>query len=78
MAKFYEVQEFTVADGWINTWASPENWAYYTSESDAWADVEYHLGECEIAVKAGRMIDAPARDSFRVVEVPDSVALKGL
>ena len=78
MTTFYEVQELTIADGWVNTWTSPDNWAYYNNKAEAQSDLDYHLNECVDAVARGDMMDAPSRDSFRIVEVADSVALKGL
>jgi hypothetical protein len=70
MANFYEVQEFTIADGWANTWASPENWAYYNTEAEAQSDLDYYLAECAAAAKSGFMADAPDRAAFRVVMLP--------
>ena len=77
MATFYEVQEFTTS-GWENTWNSPDNWAYYTNRAEAQEDLDYHLESCEDAFKRGLMADIPTRESFRIVEVSDSIALKGL
>jgi hypothetical protein len=77
MSTFYEVQEFT-ASGWQNTWVSPDNWAYYKTEKEAQSDLDCHLKNCADAVSLGYMMDAPSLDSFRIVEVADSIALKGL
>jgi hypothetical protein len=78
MATFYEVQENTIADGWINTWLSPDNWAYYNSIQEAQSDLDYHLNACLEAVKSGFMADAPSRDNFRIVEANPNLVFKGL
>jgi hypothetical protein len=77
MSKFYEVQELTNA-GWVNTWAGPDNWAYYTSIEEAQSDIEYHVENCAYSYKIGLIPDVPSLSSFRIVEVSDSIALKGL
>jgi hypothetical protein len=67
MATFYEVQELT-SEGWLNTWNSPDNWGFYNSKEEAQGDLSYYL-------KAFNMSKPQA---FRIVEVEDSIALKGL
>lgn len=77
MATFYEVQELTVS-GWVNTWNHQDNWAYYNTREEAQEDIDYHIQSCIYAYNEGRMMDVPLQDSYRIVEVADSVALKGL
>ena len=77
MTIFYEVQEDTVS-GWANTWVSPDNWAYYTNKEEAQSDIDFHLNACQDSFKRGLMMDVPRREDFRIVEVSNSIALKGL
>lgn len=77
MTIFYEVQELTTS-GWQNTWNSPDNWAFYTTREEAQSDLDYHITSCEDAFKRGFMVDVPSRKSYRIVEVADTIALRGL
>jgi hypothetical protein len=69
MSKRYEVQSFTVFDGWSACWQiNGEPWIF-ESEAEAEAEIREHIADCEDAVAKGDMPDAPTREDFRIVEV---------
>lgn len=71
----YEVQHFTLCDGWVNTWAvlhedgssEPETFA---TEADAEAAIIEFLDEIEDEFAVGQrdMDDGYSRDAFRIVK----------
>lgn len=70
MNKKYEVQEFTLCDGWTNTWSDDDGAStFQTKEEEAEAELDWFLQEMLEEVKAGNMEDAPDREDFRIVEV---------
>ena len=72
----YEVQTFTICDGWINTWEAvdkngtrvPETFA---TEAEAEAAIEEFLDDIEAEIEAGdrHPEDGYQGSDFRVVQV---------
>ena len=66
----YEVQEFTICDGWINTWRDEHDQpSYFDTMHDAFCELNSFLLDMQSAVKRGDMIDAPLIEDYRIVEV---------
>jgi hypothetical protein len=68
MSKF-EVQEYTLCDGWVNTWSDDEGATTFNSEAEAQDELDEYLRDMLQEVEAGNMADAPDREEFRIVEV---------
>jgi len=70
----YEVQHYTLLDGWINTWSYTEGDGVMQPETFATADeakaaLEEYFQDLEEEVRAGQ--SGPySRDEFRVRHVP--------
>lgn len=72
----YEVQQFTLCDGWVNTWriehadgsSEPETFA---SEHEAQAALDEFLAEIEAEIASGERApdEGYDRDEFRVVKI---------
>lgn len=64
----FEIQEFTLFDGWINTW-SDENGkpSQFKTEVEAWDELDGFLSDMQRAVNRGDMEDMPSRDDYRIV-----------
>lgn len=68
MTKF-EVQHFTLCDGWINTWTVDGEPETFDSYEDAEASLVYFLKQEIKAFKRGE-IDSPyEEDEFRISEI---------
>ena len=65
----YEVQEFTLCDGWINNWTTNGNREMFDTEVEAETALIEFLKDMQEAVNAGEMKDCPSREDFRIVEV---------
>ena len=71
----YEVQQYTLLDGWINTWSYAEGDGVMQPETFATADeaqaaLEEYFQDLEEEVRTGQ--SGPySRDEFRVQCVPD-------
>lgn len=69
----WEVQTFTICDGWVNCWAVEEN-GISTPETFSNRDAAHkaivdHVANCMLAVEFGDMQDAPTMDEFQIVFV---------
>ena len=76
MANKYEIQEFTICDGWINNWSHMDedgtvHKTYFASAEIAEEELDWFLHDMLEAVEAGNMQDAPDREEFRIVEVSE-------
>jgi len=69
MNKRYEVQEETLADGWINNWSSGGLPTIFDDVKSAEAELNYFIQDCKEAYLDGYMEDYPDKESFRIVEV---------
>jgi len=70
----YEVQEWTLCDGWTNTWSTYDDEgneapSTFRSKEDAQAELDDFFYQCEQAVKDGNMEDVPDREDFQIVKV---------
>jgi hypothetical protein len=67
----YEVQEYTLFDGWVNNWQNSQDGGltYFNSIKDAQKALDWFIEDCEQEVREGNMQDAPSREDFRIVEV---------
>lgn len=73
MTKF-EVQTFTLCDGWANIWTYEQEdgvtYPYiFNSREDAERELNWFLTECEHEVYSGNIEEVPNKDDFRIVEV---------
>ena len=74
----YEVQTYTVCDGWVNCWTTihendNETPAIYATREEAEAAITDHLADVAYAVKAGEMAEEYHRDDYRIVGLGASV-----
>ena len=74
MTKHFEVQHYTLCDGWVNTWSIesedgstlPE---HFDSFADALASLDDFLADEQDAFEQGYIESPYDRDEFRIVEV---------
>jgi len=74
MTKRYEVQHFTLCDGWVNTWSDydedgNETPSTYDSFEDALNELDSFLDDEQEAFEEGNIESPYDRDEFRIVEV---------
>ena len=70
MPKF-EIQHYTLCDGWINTWSDGETGepTVFDSFKDAQEELDQFLLDEEEAYFNGYIEDKYQRDEFKIVEV---------
>jgi hypothetical protein len=73
MPKF-EVQHYTLCDGWINTWSDGETGepTLYDSFEDALEELDQFLLDEEEAYLCGNIEDKYQRSEFKIVEVQNA------
>lgn len=74
MTKRYEVQHYTLCDGWVNTWSDydedgNETPSTYDSFEDALNELDSFLDDEQEAFEEGNIESPYDRDEFRIVEV---------
>ena len=74
MTTRFEIQEFTLFDGWLNTWLSVDGdgEAYKTTfntRQEAENELNSFIYDMQRAVADGYMEDVPSIDTFKIVEV---------
>ena len=74
MTKRYEVQHYTLCDGWINTWSDydedgNETPSTYDSCEDALNELDSFLDDEQEAFEEGNIESPYDRDEFRIAEV---------
>jgi len=69
MIKRYEVQHYTLCDGWINTWHVDDELEYFDSFEDALNCLDEFLADEQMEYEAGNIESPYERDEFRIVEV---------
>ena len=74
MTKRYEVQHYTLCDGWINTWSDydedgNETPSTYDSFEDALKELDSFLDDEQEAFEEGNIESPYDRDEFRIAEV---------
>jgi hypothetical protein len=58
MTKLYEVQTYTLCDGYINTWLdSNDKPIRYRTQREALRDLRNYITDCEAAVEDGALDD---------------------
>ena len=70
----WEVQTYTLCDGWVNCWsieedgqpAKPET---FTTREAASKALREHIADCILSVHDGDMEDAPSLEDFQIVFV---------
>jgi hypothetical protein len=67
----FEVQQFTVCDGWVNTWSIGDEPERFETRKDAKTELGIYLVDCLNAVLDGHLTDAPTLIEFRIVEVTE-------
>ena len=67
----FEVQQYTYADGWINTWSIGDDPERFETKQDAKAELGIYFIDCINAVLDGNMADAPIITDYRIVEVAE-------
>jgi hypothetical protein len=73
----WEVQHYTLCDGWINTWSITDERIghdkplVFETEQDAQREIDEFLGDIEAEVEAGERAEDEgySEDEFRIVEV---------
>ena len=58
----YEVQTFTMIDGWVNCWTEDEQPLTFATEQEAQQAIEDHIADCE-------EFDIECDDEYRVAAV---------
>lgn len=70
MSARFEVQEYTLCDGWINTWSDEEgNPSRFDTDADAWDELEAFFMDMQDAYNRGDMADVPDAGDYRIVEI---------
>lgn len=67
----YEIQHFTLADGWINTWSDGETGepTVYDRLTDARIDLRVFLQDTYEAYENGWLESMYQENEFRIVEI---------
>jgi len=70
----YEVQEYTLCDGWTNTWSTydendNEVPSRFRTREEAEEQLDLFFDDCEIALQMGNTEDIPDKEDFRIVKV---------
>jgi hypothetical protein len=76
----WEIQEFTVFEGWVNTWTDGDDKSVvFDTKEDAETALTDYLDDINQAVKDGDMVGGYNRDGFRVVpiEEPEYAMVRG-
>jgi len=74
MTKRYEVQHYTLCDGWVNTWSDydedgNETPSTYDSFEDALNELDSFLDDEQEAFEEGNIESPYDRDEFRIAEI---------
>ena len=67
--KRYEVQTFTLCDGWVNCWTIDDEPMTFKTISAAELELKIHLDDIREAYEAGNIEDLPDPDDYQIVEV---------
>jgi len=80
----FEVQTFTLCDGWINCWSitdeqgtRPET---FDTRAEAQAEIDTFFQEIELQIKAGERQpdEGYSRDEYQILEIPADTYRKEL
>jgi hypothetical protein len=64
----YEVQTYTLCDGWINTWTEDDQPMTFDTLEDAQKELQEHLDDLAHAVQTGNMDDYNPED-YRIERI---------
>ena len=69
----YEVQEYTLFDGWINTWSDEDGVpSTFITEHEAFAELFAFMADMKSAYIRGDVVDVPSMEDFRIVTVMEA------
>jgi hypothetical protein len=68
----YEVQTYTLCDGWVNTWTVDDEPMTFDTPEAAEAEIDDFLADVTEAVEDGYMADGHDRADYRIVPIPES------
>ena len=55
-----------IGNNWENVWSTDDEPWTFASYAQAEEEIYEHIRDCELAIQAGDMTDAPTRDAFRI------------
>ena len=70
----WEVQQYTLCDGWINTWSEDDRPHTFTTRRDALKELTEFLADTREAALMGHLEEAYQRDEFRIVAINKEAA----
>lgn len=65
----YEVQTWTMMQGWSNTWSIDDVPEVFSTKSAAEDALKWHLRDLRAAWERGEIEDEPSKDDYIIVEV---------
>jgi hypothetical protein len=65
----YEVQHYTLCDGWVNTWHVNDELEYFETFEDAIIELDCFLADTQEDFEAGYLESPYKRSEFKIVEV---------
>ena len=66
----FAIQEFTLCDGWVNTWSDEKgNPSLFDSQEEAFTELVAFLADMKAAYTRGDMVDYPSIEDYRIVLV---------
>ena len=70
MMKQYEIQEWTMMQGWTNCWTDEnQKPVMFSTISQAEQELALHISDLKLAWECGEIEDEPDRADYRIVEV---------
>lgn len=65
----YEIQTFTLCDGFVNTWTEDDKPLIFKTRSDAELELKIHIQEMREAWELNEIDDEPNPEDYRIVEI---------
>lgn len=65
----YEIQTFTLCDGFVNTWTEDDKPLTFKTRSDAELELKIHLQEMREAWELNEIDDEPNPENYLIVEI---------
>lgn len=65
----YEIQTFTLCDGFVNTWNENDKPLTFKTRSDAELELKIHLQDMREAWECNEIEDEPNPEDYRIMEV---------
>lgn len=74
MSLRYEIQEFCLFGGWVNTWSYEDDQGHeikstFSTLEEAQSELEWFFNECQFEFESGNVEDVPNREDFRIKEL---------